>query len=391
MHTKKRTPLAGSGDLALFALLAALTLLSATTTNAAPIDASAPRARLRTLVMFGDSLTDSGNVYTLTNRAWPPAPPLYDNGRFTNGLTWPEYLAEFVESVNADNRTVAVHNYAFGGSTSNDSLVQGYTGARSDIPSPGVDKQLGMFREYMAAQVLKNGGDAAKAGEAMGPTLFTVWTGANDFFFDMQKAAPALVAANVVEAVKQIEHLARNVYKLPRYEIAVLSMPPLGTLPALARLPAAQAVFAQYSLMFNMELFNRLEAINRDYGSRGNVSEGTVPYPLIRLINIHALISAVFASPETFYLPKPVFGSISTPCLEQDLITGAYSLCREPSAHVYHDIYHFSTRIHRIIARAVAGEFLIFVPALSPANPDGTEPATMMSANRTSAAVKPAH
>ncbi|CAM4780750.1 unnamed protein product [Rotaria magnacalcarata] len=38
-----------------------------------------------TIVRFGDSHTDTGNVYNLTSHAWPIVPP-YVEGRFSNGL-----------------------------------------------------------------------------------------------------------------------------------------------------------------------------------------------------------------------------------------------------------------------------------------------------------------
>ncbi|MBV8232201.1 MAG: hypothetical protein JO329_19640, partial [Planctomycetaceae bacterium] len=44
------------------------------------------------LVAFGDSLTDVGNVYHITNGTFPVSPP-YDQGRFSDGPVWVEELA----------------------------------------------------------------------------------------------------------------------------------------------------------------------------------------------------------------------------------------------------------------------------------------------------------
>jgi phospholipase/lecithinase/hemolysin len=38
------------------------------------------------VVVFGDSLSDAGNVYAATGNRFPPAP--YSGGRFTNGPVW---------------------------------------------------------------------------------------------------------------------------------------------------------------------------------------------------------------------------------------------------------------------------------------------------------------
>ncbi|MDY6992457.1 MAG: SGNH/GDSL hydrolase family protein, partial [Pseudomonadota bacterium] len=44
---------------------------------------------LSPIYVFGDSLSDKGNLFELTGL--PPDPP-YFNGRFSNGLLWSEYL-----------------------------------------------------------------------------------------------------------------------------------------------------------------------------------------------------------------------------------------------------------------------------------------------------------
>ena len=54
---------------------------------------SAPvQAQFTEIVAFGDSLTDTGNVYAATNGLVPP-PEVYHQGRFSNGLLWVEWLA----------------------------------------------------------------------------------------------------------------------------------------------------------------------------------------------------------------------------------------------------------------------------------------------------------
>ena len=45
------------------------------------------------LVVFGDSLSDVGNVWIITNHADPPPNSGYDQGRYSNGPLWVEDLA----------------------------------------------------------------------------------------------------------------------------------------------------------------------------------------------------------------------------------------------------------------------------------------------------------
>ncbi|KAF9965287.1 hypothetical protein BGZ73_001510, partial [Actinomortierella ambigua] len=92
-------------------------------------------AALADIVVFGDDYVDNGNTYKLTQQSWPGRP--YHHGRFSNGNVWPEYLAESKGYHHA--------NYAYDGATSDDRLVQGYTGPDQDIPVPGFWQQIQLY------------------------------------------------------------------------------------------------------------------------------------------------------------------------------------------------------------------------------------------------------
>ena len=84
------------------------------------------------LVVFGDSLSDNGNLYLATGRTTPASPP-YFQGRFSSGPVWTELLG-----FNAANFTGPVTgsiNYAFGGSRTD----------ASTTPPPGMLAQLGAY------------------------------------------------------------------------------------------------------------------------------------------------------------------------------------------------------------------------------------------------------
>lgn len=67
---------------------------------------------LNKMVMFGDSLSDNGNLYEYMKHQLPISPPYYE-GRFSNGPVWIEVLAKqfYPENTNAH-----LLDYAFGGS-----------------------------------------------------------------------------------------------------------------------------------------------------------------------------------------------------------------------------------------------------------------------------------
>ncbi len=72
------------------------------------------------IVAFGDSLMDNGNLYAMTGGAMPPSPPYWE-GRFSNGPVWVEYLADSM------GLSGQLYDFAVGGSTTanvlNDQII----------------------------------------------------------------------------------------------------------------------------------------------------------------------------------------------------------------------------------------------------------------------------
>ncbi|MDX2347207.1 MAG: SGNH/GDSL hydrolase family protein [Legionella sp.] len=78
----------------------------------ASVASAAPAASINKIVVFGDSLSDTGNLYEYMRHQLPMSPPYYE-GRFTNGPVWIEHvLTHYFPS----NPKLHLSNYAFGGS-----------------------------------------------------------------------------------------------------------------------------------------------------------------------------------------------------------------------------------------------------------------------------------
>ena len=79
---------------------------------------------LKNVVMFGDSLSDNGNLYEYMQRQLPQSPPYYE-GRFADGPVWVERL---VELYFPDDAPVHLLDYAFGGAgISEDPELENYS------------------------------------------------------------------------------------------------------------------------------------------------------------------------------------------------------------------------------------------------------------------------
>lgn len=82
------------------------------------------------ITIFGDSLSDTGNVYAASGFTFPPPP--YFFGRFSNGPVWVETLAGGLGySAQSTASFLGGNNYAFGGARMNDT-----------VPVPGVLQQM---------------------------------------------------------------------------------------------------------------------------------------------------------------------------------------------------------------------------------------------------------
>jgi len=93
-----------------FLLISSLSVLSATASSwSAPLYSE--------LVVFGDSLSDTGNVYAASTaqRLTPDPPSPYFDGRQSNGPIWVDRLAERLEIAPPSPSLTGGTNYAYAG------------------------------------------------------------------------------------------------------------------------------------------------------------------------------------------------------------------------------------------------------------------------------------
>ncbi|WFD01376.1 hypothetical protein MOBT1_000039 [Malassezia obtusa] len=143
------------------------------------------------VVVFGDSLVDNGNgTYKLSNRTWP-ADSAYFDGRFSNGLTWPEQLAGLLHVAHVDD-------YAHGSATTDNRVAKGCSGYNSTLPVPDVRTQV---HRYLA-----------HVGHADRDALYVVSGGSNDAFFGLLSGhTPKELAHDAVATLRrETERLQRH-------------------------------------------------------------------------------------------------------------------------------------------------------------------------------------
>ena len=117
----------------------------------------APPPSFSSLVVLGDSLSDSGRLFALTGNTFPPAP--YYQGRFSDGPVAVERLAS---------------GLGLSGAQFNNLAIAGARTGRSGSADANIGQATGMLTQLATFQ-------AALAGGPANPNaLYYVWGGAND-------------------------------------------------------------------------------------------------------------------------------------------------------------------------------------------------------------------
>jgi phospholipase/lecithinase/hemolysin len=167
------------------------------------------------MFVFGDSLSDTGNLLNLTG-GLVPNQPFYSPGRFSNGDIWVDYLADKLRLSDTN-----VTNFALGGATTGNNNV-GLPG----VPA-GLEQQIDTFT-------------GALGGQSADPNaLYIVWAGSNDYLGRFT-SNPAEPIANLSDAINTlVASGARN--------ILVPNLPDLGKTP-LGRSLDPNTAFALNSL-----------------------------------------------------------------------------------------------------------------------------------------------
>jgi outer membrane lipase/esterase len=251
-----------------------------------------------TIVSFGDSNTDTGNVYNLTNHTWPIVPP-YFQGRFSNGPVWIEKLGISV-----------IKNYAYGGATTDNDLIQGYT-ASDTKPVPGVRQQILI---YLNETNIININFAR--------TLYIIWAGGNDYYFN-KTLSPSTVVDSILNAIKDL-------FKIGIKHLFIVNQSPIQLMP-FVQTQEQVVYYTQRATYHNNNLSIGITKL--DYNHK-RIS--------LYLFDVYSFILQIIANNSNY--------SLNTKDNCWNVSNGAVTiLCSNPELYVYIDQYHFTARMHDLI------------------------------------------
>jgi len=265
------------------------------------------------LVVFGDSLSDNGNLYLATGGSTPASPP-YGAGRFSNGPVFTERLG--FNAANFMGPVTGSINYAFGG-------------ARTDSQA----QPLGM--RLQLAQYQQRGGTFGAND------LVSVLGGANNIFQGLPAAGASTNPTGAITpvalgAASDMNFIVNSIAQAGAGTVLVTNLPKLSLTPQFRATPAAPlADFAVTT--FNGALLTGL-----------NATAAARPGTNIILMDLFKVGDVISGNPSAFGV-----SNVTQACFN------GVTVCSNPDSYFYFDGVHPTAKGHEVIAR-LANDYLYY-------------------------------
>jgi phospholipase/lecithinase/hemolysin len=296
------------------------------------------------IFFFGDSLSDAGNIFTLTGEtAQPPydiipsRPYDFDGYQFSNGKTWTQWFARHLELKRSGQAALFAQgtngNYAFGGARAR------HTGDAS----PSSQAQLGIFlQDYHdtidpdALYVIQFGGNDIR--DAIEKFFQVIGSNPNDpnIFNEASQQAGLIIQDAVTANIEMIVKLYTNGNGARHF--LVVNAPNLALTPAIQGLGSEPAIIA-----------NILSGAYNDGLAAGVSAVNSLPGISINHLDLFSLINSITEDPQSFGI-----NNAQSPCLIFTPTAGgslkAYSYCRTPNKYLFWDGIHPTAKVHKIVS-----------------------------------------
>ncbi|MBV8885813.1 MAG: SGNH/GDSL hydrolase family protein [Chroococcidiopsidaceae cyanobacterium CP_BM_RX_35] len=278
-------------------------------------------ATFSSIYVFGDSLSDTGNVFNSSGNTFPPSP--YFNGRFSNGPNWIDDLAQKlgltsptpITKVSAGVSPTDGINFAFGGAT---------TGADNTISPafPGLRQEVGSFTNLLQ-----------KGVSADPKALYIIWAGANDYLPTTSSFVP-YTQPNT--SLNNLSSAVTSLYNDGARNVLVVNLADLGKTPlALGTdqlIPGTSARLNTLTQEHNAGLTQEIQGLSQSLTGINLIS-----------LDVNSLFNQATAPNNPYG-----FENVTTPCFNSS--TG--SVCNDPSKFLFWDQTHPTAGTHQIIANA---------------------------------------
>jgi outer membrane lipase/esterase len=277
------------------------------------------------IVVFGDSLSDTGNVSHLSEAKYGvriPGPAAdYTDGRFTDGFdtvpaaqkyfgVWIEQFANSLPSKPViKNSLDGGTDYAYGFAT---------TGKGTGVLTFGPEDSLSVNVNNIGQQITDYLATHPKINHK---TLFVVWGGAIDVLHSTS-------TADVIRAAIQQTLNIQRLLDAGATQFIIPNLPPLGATPRLNGSPTTSIPATQLSVLYNDLLATGVTVLGDLYHRR---------HPALNRLDVFGLFNQIIASPAAFSLVDIT-----------DSAQGVFTV--DPDTFLFWDSIHPTTRGHNILA-----------------------------------------
>ncbi|SRR5579883_52140 len=257
------------------------------------------------IYIFGDSLSDTGNVFNATQGAIPPDP--YYQGRFSNGPVWVEYLANDLGLT--PNQTT---NFAFGGATTGFDNIGLAT-------LPGLQQEINSF--------------TTSHKSADPNALYILWAGTNDYldYFFGGIPNPTQTVANLSGVVKALADVGAK-------DIMVVNLPDLGKFPVTGGNSQISDVLSTLTSEHDSSLSATLKSLSQQL----NPDVDIIP------VDVNSLFNSIITDPAEFGLADVTDSCIGALSVVPINVPTKSVTCL-PNQFLFWDSVHPTTTIHKLI------------------------------------------
>ncbi|MET4684846.1 autotransporter domain-containing protein [Brevundimonas faecalis] len=289
------------------AALAALTLAAVSAAGAAGAQT------YNRLVVFGDSLSDNGNLRLASGGTTPASPP-YWQGRFSSGPVFTERLG--FNTANFMGPVTGSINYAFGGARTD-----------SQASPPGMRVQLAQYQ--------------GRGGTFGANDLVSILGGANNIFQGLPAAGASANPQGAIAPVAQsaatdVNFIVNAVAQAGAGTVLVTNLPKLSLTPQFRNTPAAP--LADYAVTtFNGALLTGLAT-----------TAAARPGTNIIMMDLFKVGDVIAGNPTAFGV-----SNVTQACFN------GVTVCANPDDYFYFDGVHPTAKGHAVIAR-LATDYLYY-------------------------------
>ncbi len=273
--------------------------------------ASAEAGAFTDLIVFGDSLSDMGNVAQASFDVYPG--PYYFNDRFSNGPVWVESLAVDLGLGALQRSTAGGDNFAYGGAKTTG------TGGFEGLFIRDIDEQV---TQFLSARTVDPG------------ALFVVFAGSNDLIQGQ---------TNMSVPVNRLTTDLNRLIAAGARQFLVPNLPLLGFTPRFNDTAALAEQYNARTQQFNATLGASLDAL-----AAGNLALS------FHRLDVAGLFAEAIATPSLFGLSNVL--DSAAPGLEPG--AGSYDagqIATNAHEYLFWDDLHPTATVHAILAGRAVG------------------------------------